>query len=86
MFTLPNSLEKDKDSDAIGDNDPDVQGEGEEGGGVRSSVQLLTVSGNSLFAPGVKDSSFWIEDEIEDTPMDEGADVPSVEPAAQGVA
>ena len=86
VFTLPNSLEKDKDSDAIGDNDPDVQGEGEEGGVVRSSVQSLTVSGNSLFAPGVEDSSFQIEDEIEDISMHEDADAPAVEPAAQGVA
>ena len=86
VFSLPSSSEKGEDSDAIGDDDPDVQGEGEEGGGVRSSVQSLTVSGNSLFAPGVEDSSFQIEDEIEDIPMDEEADTPAAEPAAPGVA
>jgi hypothetical protein len=86
VFSLPSSSEKGEDSDAIGDDDPDVQGEGEEGGGVRSSVQSLTVSGNSLFAPGVEDSSFQIEDEIEDISMDEDADAPAVEPAARGVA
>lgn len=85
-FSLPDSSEKGEDSDAIGEDDPDVQGEGEEGGGVRSSVQSLTVSGNSLFAPGVEDSSFQIEDEIEDIPMDEDVDTPAVEPAARGVA
>ena len=79
--SLPGSSEKGEESDAAGEDDPDAAGEGEEGREVRSSVQSLTVSGNSLFAAGVEDSSFQIEDEIA---MDE--DAPAVQPVARGVA
>ena len=57
--------------------------EGEEEQGVRpvrSSVQSLTVSENSLFAPGVEDDSFQIEDDME---VDKEAD--AVQPPAQSV-
>ena len=87
---LSGASEKGEESDAAGEDDPDAISEeaveveeGEEEQGVRpvrSSVQSLTVSENSLFAPGVEDDSFQIEDDME---VDKEAD--AVQPPAQSV-